>query len=140
VFNVHNNWMFNVISHRKGEVGGILFRAAEPISGIDIMSRNRPVEKIFDLTNGPGKLSEAMGINQSHDGIDMAGKSEVFIADGEKENFAIGTSFRIGVRKDLEEHYRYFVMGSKFVSYWKKSNDGRLGVKNILLQGAKVSK
>lgn len=116
IYNVHNNWMFNIVAHKPNHVGAVLVRAAEPTQGIEIMKRNRPVKNIFDLTNGPGKLTRALKINKSSNGVPVfLWESEIIIANNEIE-FEIGSSHRIGVRQDLERHLRFFIRGNKFVS------------------------
>lgn len=117
VYMVHNNWMFNAVAHEKNDVGAVLIRGVEPLIGWDFMKKHRPVEKIFELTNGPGKLTKAFLITKEHNGIDITDyTNEVFICDGTKEVLEIGTSHRIGVSKDLKKHFRFFVKGNPFVS------------------------
>ncbi len=115
VYNVHNNWLFNVVAHEKGKVGAVLIRAIEPLKGIEIMKKNRKVKRIFDLTNGPGKLSKALGITKKLNGKDITNNKEITILDN-KEKFEILSSHRIGVTKDLKRNLRFFIKGNKFVS------------------------
>ena len=116
IYNVHNNWMFNVVAHREGEVGAVLIRAVEPIHGLEVMKRNRKAKNVFELTNGPGKLTRAFKIDKKLNGLPVYSiESEVFISDGEQV-FEIGSSHRIGVKKDLERELRFFIKGNMFVS------------------------
>ena len=116
IYNVHNNWMFNIVAHEPNQIGAVLIRAVEPTEGIEIMKRNRPVKNVFDLANGPGKLTRALKINKRlNGGTVISWESEVIIANNEME-FEIGSSHRIGVRKDLERNLRFFIKGNKFVS------------------------
>jgi len=116
IYMVHGNWLFNVIAHKRKKVGGVLIRAIEPLKGIEIMLKNRKVKKIFKLTNGPGKWTQAFRINFKQNGIDLTDpKSEIIICkNGEK--FEICSSKRIGVWKDLKINLRFFIKGNKFVS------------------------
>lgn len=118
VYMVHNNWLFNAISHEKEEAGAVLIRAVEPISGIELMKVNRGFSKnkIEDLCNGPGKLTKAFAITKEHDGIDLVNSREIGFFYGDEERFDIASSKRIGVSRDLEEDFRFFVNGNKFVS------------------------
>jgi len=115
IYNVHKYWMLNFIAHDIG-VGGILIRAIEPTMGIETMQENRPVKRLTDLTSGPGKLTLALDVNRSLNGQATTDDScEIHVLDNEYE-FEMGTSHRIGVTKDLPEHFRFYVKNNKFVS------------------------
>ncbi len=116
IYNVHNNWMFNIVAHEPDQIGAVLIRAVEPTKGVEIMRKNRLVENIFHLTNGPGKLTKALKINKSLNRISVfSGESEIVVANNEMQ-FRIGSSGRIGVRKDLQKDLRFFIERNKFVS------------------------
>lgn len=116
VYMVHGNWLFNVVAHAKGRAGAVLIRAIEPLSGIDIMLKNREVNKITNLTNGPGKLTKALNITMKQNGIDLtSSKSEIFIRDS-REKFEVCTSKRIGVTRDLKIDLRFYIKGNRFVA------------------------
>ena len=116
IYNVHNNWMFNVVAHEFGCVGAVLIRAIEPLKGIEIMKANRGVSDINKLTNGPGKLTKALKIDKRLNLTDLTNiESPVFIVDGVVVQ-KIGRSHRIGVKKDLDEKLRFYIEGSPFVS------------------------
>lgn len=116
IYNVHRYWMFNVVAHEPGGVGAILVRAIEPLYGVDIMMKNRPVKNIRDLTSGPGRLSEALAIDKRLDGVYLTEEdSEIFILDNPLR-MEVETSHRIGVRRDLEKELRFFVRGNPYVS------------------------
>jgi len=115
IYNVHKYWMLNIIAHNDG-VGGILIRAIEPTMGVETMLRNRPVKNSRDLTSGPGKLTLALEVDKSLNGVDVTSESSpVYVLDNDYECI-IDTSHRIGVTRDLPEHYRYYVRGNSFVS------------------------
>ncbi|MEM3046005.1 MAG: DNA-3-methyladenine glycosylase, partial [Candidatus Bathyarchaeia archaeon] len=118
VYNVHNNWMLNIVAHEPGRIGAVLIRAVEPTSGIEAMRRNRPVTNVLELTNGPGKLSKALKVRKALNGIAVfSQESEVTISSQEGEaGFKIGSSHRIGVRRDLERKLRFFIEGNRFIS------------------------
>jgi DNA-3-methyladenine glycosylase len=116
IYNVHKYWMFNIVAHKPNQIGAVLIRAMEPTKGMEVMKKNRPVKKLFNLANGPGKLTIALKINQSLNGVPVTScESKIVIANNKME-FEIGTSHRIGVRKDLERKLRFFIKGNKFVS------------------------
>jgi len=115
IYNVHKYWMFNIVAHDSGKVGAILIRALEPTKGIEFMLVHRPVRKEIDLTNGPGKLTIALKIDKSLNGIPVTSESQIMIIDNKME-FKIGSSHRIGVKKDLKRKLRFYIKGNKFVS------------------------
>jgi DNA-3-methyladenine glycosylase len=116
IYNVHKYWMFNIVAHKPNNIGAVLIRAIEPTKGIEIMKKNRPAKKLFDLANGPGKLTMALKINKDLNGIPVTScESKITIANN-KMKLEIGSSYRIGVRKDLERKLRFFIKGNKFVS------------------------
>lgn len=115
IYNVHKYWMLNIIAHIDG-VGGILIRAIEPTMGVETMLRNRPVKNSRDLTSGPGKLTLALEVDKNLNGVDVTSESSpVYVLDNDYE-CEICTSHRIGVTRDLPEHYRYYVRENSFVS------------------------
>ena len=116
IYNVHKYWMFNIVAHESKQIGAVLIRALEPTKGIEVMKKNRSVKREFDLTNGPGKLTIALRIDKSLNGISVTSpESEIVITDSRME-FEIGSSHRIGVNKDLDRKLRFFIKGNKFVS------------------------
>ncbi|MDH5664264.1 MAG: DNA-3-methyladenine glycosylase, partial [Candidatus Bathyarchaeota archaeon] len=91
-------------------------RAVEPTKGTEIMKKNRPVKKPFNLTNGPGKLTVALKINKDLNEVPVTScESEIVIANNKME-FEIGSSHRIGLKKDLERKLRFFMEGNRFIS------------------------
>ena len=76
--------LFNIVVGQKGNPAGVLIRALEPIDGIETMrARRHYPKKDIDIANGPGKLSQAMGIDLRHYGLSIGG-SEIWIESGEK--------------------------------------------------------
>lgn len=115
IYNVHQYWMLNLIAHDDG-VGGILIRAIEPTMGLETMRQNRPVKRLRDLSSGPGKLTLALDVDKSLNGVDAtSADSRVYVLDNEY-NHEVDTSHRIGVTRDLPEPYRYYVKNNEFVS------------------------
>jgi len=116
IYNVYKYWMLNVVAHDLGGVGGVLFRAIEPVKGIKTMMRLRPVENKNELTNGPGKLSLALGISKELNGYPASDiDSPVQIHDAPCTT-EYCTSHRIGVKRDLPEELRFYIKDNIFVS------------------------
>lgn len=112
-FTYGNHWMLNVVA-KKGLLGAVLIRALEPLEGIELMKKRRGVEEMKNLTNGPGKLTQALGINKNHDGFDFTSGS-LFIEEN-RENFEIVKATRIGLSKGKEKLLRFYIKGNEFVS------------------------
>jgi DNA-3-methyladenine glycosylase len=121
-----NHFMLNISSNRNGVGEGVLFRAAEPIEGIDLMRRNRALSataRLEDLARGPGRLAEAFAIDRSVDAIDMVdGKSALWLGAAVRKRSAIGESVRIGITKAADSVLRFYERNSRFVSGTKKLN------------------
>ncbi len=112
----------NVVIGKKGKGLAVLIRALEPIEGMGLMIRNRYGRKSandnekLNLTNGPGKLCQAFGINKNHDGIDLT-ESEIFILDQPKiSGRNIGVTKRIGITRSVDLQWRFFIKDNPYVS------------------------
>jgi DNA-3-methyladenine glycosylase len=113
-----SSYCLNATTEREGKPGAVLIRALEPVRGLGRMMRNREKDNVHELTNGPGKLSQAFSIDLAFNGEDLVNSKHLCILNHE-ESPRIGTSARIGISKGREQQWRYFVEGNPFVS--KKS-------------------
>jgi DNA-3-methyladenine glycosylase len=118
-----NHYCLNVSCLPDGIAGGILFRAVEPLAGIEEMAQLRNVSinsprDLRNLTSGPGRLAEAFGITRERDnGKDLtSASSDLFIADDGYRVRRILTTPRIGITKAAERPLRYILAGNQFVS------------------------
>lgn len=118
-----NHWCFNVSCLPDGIAGGVLFRALEPLEGIDAMAKARGVtiqgpRDLRLLTSGPGRLAEAFGITRARDnGKDLtSAKSDLWIADDGSPSPRVATTVRIGITKAADMPLRYVIPGNPFVS------------------------
>jgi DNA-3-methyladenine glycosylase len=108
-------YCLNVITERKGFPAAVLIRALEPIEGIEIMRRRRKKEKPEDLTSGPGKLCQAMGINETLNGADLIGQT-IYVEDrGEKAGKIVSTN-RIGIDEGKEKKWRFYLKDNRYIS------------------------
>jgi DNA-3-methyladenine glycosylase len=105
-------YLFNVVTCAPQIPGAVLIRALEPVEGVDIMKKRRNTHKIDNLTTGPGKLTQALGIASDHNGLDITGNI-VWIEEHTKL-VNIGSSSRVGVSD--EQSLRFFIEGNIFVS------------------------
>jgi DNA-3-methyladenine glycosylase len=110
------SYMLNVSSEKPGIGAGVLIRALEPLEGIAIMKQNRGIERLRDLTRGPGRLAAALRIDLSLDGLDLCRKGPLWLGRGDPKPGRIGRSVRIGMTRNAERPLRFFLLGNPFVS------------------------
>jgi DNA-3-methyladenine glycosylase len=110
----------NVSCEPDGIPGGVLFRALEPVCGLEAMAKARGVAatRVAALTSGPGRLCLAFGVTRERDnGADFTSpKSELQIRD---DGFVAGQILvtpRIGISKDADRPARFVIAGNPFVS------------------------
>jgi DNA-3-methyladenine glycosylase len=108
--------MLNVSSEMPGIGAGVLIRALEPLEGIPIMQLNRGIEHLRDLVRGPGRLTAALRIDRSLDGIDLCREGALWLSCGNRDPGEIGQSVRIGISRDANRLLRFYIRGSPFVS------------------------
>jgi len=115
-----NHYCFNVSCMPDGEAGGVLFRALEPLLGIDSMmvARDTDSTDLRNLTSGPGRLAEAFGITRMRDNEKdlTSANSDLWIADDGSPPPPVKITTRIGITKAAERPLRYIVSGNRFVS------------------------
>jgi DNA-3-methyladenine glycosylase len=113
-------YQFNVVTGRQDVPHAVLLRALEPLEGIERMRERRPAKSDRELTSGPGKLCQAMGLDRSFNGADLLGE-RVWLEAAE-ERIAprrIANGPRIGV--DYAEEYtakpwRFWIKDNAYVS------------------------
>lgn len=110
----HNN--LNIITEYHGEPECILIRAIHPTHGVDEMLERRCVDEIQDLTTGPGKLTQAVGVSKAtHNDVPLH-QSELAIYETSLQDPAITTTRRVGISKAEDWPLRYTLTDSPFVS------------------------
>lgn len=113
VYGMYN--CFNVVTNKEGKGEAVLIRALEPISGIEIMKKNRKTENIKNLCSGPGKLCDALGINKKHNGMDLINSNLKIISKDKKKPTIISTT-RIGISKGQDLPLRFYIGRNEFIS------------------------
>lgn len=118
-----NHYCLNVSCEPEGKAGCVLFRALEPLSGLEAMARARQVQvssprDLPKLTSGPGRLCEAFGITRTRDnGLDLTSPaSGLWIGDDQYRPRKISQTPRIGITKAADVQLRYFLTDNRFVS------------------------
>lgn len=116
-YGIHN--LFNIVTNIKGQADAVLIRAIKPLEGFEIMNkrRNQPKPK-YRISSGPGCLSEALGINRNHYGLDLTGK-QIWIEESDYALKKIQSSPRIGVDyagEDAKLPWRFYEKDNPWVS------------------------
>jgi DNA-3-methyladenine glycosylase len=114
----YTNWLLNVVTEPEGTAGAVLIRALEPVEGVEVMRGNRPAaRRDRDLTNGPGKLTQALGVaGAAFHRTDLTRPPLYFAEPPEREPFEVEASSRIGLTRGVERPWRFFVAGHPYVS------------------------
>lgn len=117
------NYCMNVVTQKKGCGEAVLIRAVKPLQGVKKMADNRKIKlvekpnNIIHLTNGPGKLTQALGIDSSFDGVRFDHPNLKILDCGRRiTKSEITVASRIGITKNKDAPYRFFVKGCPFVS------------------------
>jgi len=116
VYGMH--WHMNLVTGTEGEPHAVLVRAVEPIVGAAIMARRRGMEATRrELTNGPGKLCEALGIDRRHDRLDLCAGGPLYLADAPKAR--VVRAPRVGIDYAgawAKRPWRFLEPGNRYVS------------------------
>lgn len=110
-----NHYCLNFVTEKKGFPAAVLIRAVEPKDGIKIMQKNRDKTKLENLTNGPGKLCQALGIDKKFNGWDVTSKV-FFVEDKGEKVDQIESSPRVGVQVGKDKRWRFYIQKNSFVS------------------------
>ncbi len=116
VYGMH--WCVNAVTRAEGLPSAVLIRAVEPIEGIETMRRRRRgVRRLHDLTSGPGRVCQAMGIaGPAHHGRSLQRSAVRILAGRPATRREIAVTPRIGVSKAADWPLRYIVRDNPFVS------------------------
>ncbi len=109
------HWCCNAVCGEVGEGVGVLIRALQPLTGLPLMREARPKAKNDrGLCNGPAKLTQALGIDRSHDGADLVtGNGGVrIVSDGTPPPTLPVATPRIGISKAQDAMWRWVVTES----------------------------
>ncbi len=116
VYGMH--WCANAVTRREGLASAVLIRAVEPLQGIEAMRRRRPAAaRDTDLTSGPGRLCQAMGISgPRHHGRSLITSALRILDAAPVARREIATTPRIGVNVAADWPLRFLLRGNPYVS------------------------
>ena len=106
--------LLNAVSEEEGVGAAALIRALEPVEGVDAMRERRGLERVEDLCNGPGKLTQALGIWLDLNGTPLTGGPIEILPRTDEPEIVTGT--RIGITKAVELPWRFCDANSACVS------------------------
>lgn len=110
-FTYGNHHCLNLVAREKDmPAGGVLLRSIVPIEGIEMMKKLRHTDKISNLTNGPGKIGQALHLTLADNHIDVTKRGALYVTEGPKINPTdIIATPRIGISKAKEMLWRFIL-------------------------------
>ena len=120
-YGIHS--LLNAVCEDEGVGAAVLFRALEPLEGLEHMRERRGLERVEDLCSGPGKLTQALGVTLEHNTTDLAaGPVVVEAAPPGWTDPEVVVGKRIGITKAPDLPWRFCVAGARSVSRpWPQS-------------------
>jgi len=115
------HYMLNVVTEAAGIAAAVLIRAVEPREGSAVMARNRSVAS--NLTNGPGRLCQALAVGPDLNGSDLT-RPPLYILPHQEPPPAIVQTTRIGITRAVELPWRFYILGAPAVSVRDRAAEG----------------
>lgn len=110
------HYCLNIVNGKVGQGEAVLIRALEPLLGIELMKLNRKTNEVYNLTNGPAKLMQALGIPKDLNGSSLLNGSNLQLKiprDGQA--FEIIADKRIGITRSKENLWRFYIKDSPYI-------------------------
>jgi DNA-3-methyladenine glycosylase len=108
--------LLNAVCEPEGVGAAVLIRALEPIAGIEEMRERRRLHDEFALCSGPGKLTQALGVELGHNETDLARGPVTIHPSARQRDLKILVGTRIGISKAVELPWRFCLAGNQHVS------------------------
>lgn len=124
LYTMHTHLILNIVTQPVGQPQGVMIRGLEPVDGLDRMIENRHGIVSAALTNGPGKLVQALGIERDLYGKSIFSSSLRLIPEKRRYPKEVLELPRIGIPNKgiwTEKPLRYAVAGNPYISLQKKS-------------------
>jgi DNA-3-methyladenine glycosylase len=116
------HFCLNIVTGKLGEGEGVLIRALQPVDGIELMQRRRGRTDLMQLTNGPAKLVQAMGVSRA-DNLTSLDNGPLRLEPGFVPEAILQTP-RIGIKQAVELPWRFLVANNPYVSGAPRYNLG----------------
>ncbi len=100
------HWCMNVVAGETGVARAVLLRGAEIVEGVDIAARRRGRDD--HLADGPGKLTQALGVSDAMDGHDLR-RAPLRLVEPRRRAKSFVTGPRIGISKATDRPWRFVV-------------------------------
>ena len=114
IYGMH--YCVNAVTREDGHGSAVLIRAVEPLSGVELMRARRGHVPDRQLTTGPGKLCQALGIDRELDGARLD-RGPLRILRGEAvPDDAVDITHRVGISKAADWALRFLIRGNPWVS------------------------
>lgn len=117
------HYCFNIVCGRVDGGTAVLVRALEPMEGAAAMfARRAAARRPRDLCSGPARLTQALGLDRRHDGVDVRTSPELFVERLRSRALTAGriaSTPRIGVDYAgawAKRRLRFLIKGSSYVS------------------------
>jgi len=111
------SFLLNVTSESAGVGAGVLLRAIEPLDGVELMMTDSQRNRWTNIGKGPGRLTKAMKVDLSHNGLDLCSESSsLWLAMTPYRTAAIGKTVRIGLTNGADRLLRFYERGNEHVS------------------------
>jgi DNA-3-methyladenine glycosylase len=113
------HWCLNFVCREPGHGAGVLIRALEPVSGIELMRERRGMDDERLLCAGPGRLAQALGVTRAHNSLPLGAPPFQLLPRSMDEGAApieVLAGPRIGISKAMDLPWRFVLAGSRFLS------------------------
>jgi DNA-3-methyladenine glycosylase len=119
-YGVH--WCANIVCGPPGRASAVLLRAGRVVEGVGL-ARSRRGDLVGDaaLARGPACLTQALGIDRSHNEVDLLGDGALMLKPGRVDGARVSAGPRVGVSVAAGVPWRFWLTGDQTVSAYKRS-------------------
>ena len=118
IYGMHH--CFNVVAHLPARAGAVLVRGLQPLEGLEEMQARRRGLPLGQVSNGPARLCQALGIARQLNGLDLCLGQELWVEDGDPiADEAVLVGPRVGLNLQgpaAGQPWRFAVAGNRWVS------------------------
>ena len=100
------HWCMNIVAGPEGRGEAVLIRAITPEENVEKMQQRRKNKPLHELTNGPAKVCQALGVTGADNGSEI-GKGRFMLLPPEGKLPEIQAAERIGIKHDTHRLWRF---------------------------------